>query len=167
MAEVLPPQDPWRATIANAEPGIVSIDTSKTSKFDVHRTGDSCATGFVISTKYGLMLTSRHVIGEEPTDAYAIFGKGAIKCPITPCEIDPIHNSAICKYDVTDLGDFETKQIEIRPELAKVDLKVRVIDNDTGEVFSILPSVINKLNHNPMHWDARRYTFIVTFGPIS
>lgn len=166
MAGVLPPRDPWPETIAEVVPAIVNIVASVTSGFSTGTPGTGRATGFVVSTEYGLILTNRHVIGEGPSDAYAIFGKGALKCRITPCYVDPIHDFTICKYDVTDLEGFEVKQIELRPELAKVGLEVRVIGNDTGEVLSILPGVISRLDRNPMHWDARRYNPNVTLGPV-
>lgn len=166
MAGVLPPRDPWDATIAQVVPAIVNIVASVTSGFSTGTPGTGRATGFVVSTEYGLILTNRHVIGEGPADAYAIFGKGALKCRITPCYVDPIHDFTICKYDVTDLEGFEVKQIELRPELAKVGLEVRVIGNDTGEVLSILPGVISRLDRNPMHWDACRYNPNVTLGPV-
>ena len=34
-------------------------------------------------------------------------------------------------YDVIDLEGYKVKQIELRPELAKVGLEVRVTGNDT------------------------------------
>ena len=168
ISKALLSQDLWHATIAEVVPAIVSIVTSTTSEIGVHRKGERQATGFVVSTEHGFIITNRHVIGAGPTDAYAIFGKGACKCPITPCYVDPAHDFTFCKYDVTDLEGFKVEQIELKPELAKVGLEVRVIGNDTGEVLSILTGIISRLDRNPPSGgDARRYTFVATFDSVS
>jgi len=53
-------------------------------------------------------------------------------------------------------------QIELKPELAKVGLEIRVVSNDQAEVLSILRGVISRLDHTPMFGDARRYTSVAT-----
>lgn len=84
----------------------------------------------VILTKHGFILINRHVIAKELIQFYAIFGVDACECPITSCYIDFVYNFVICKYKVTNLKNFNVKQVELKPELAKVNLKIRVYNND-------------------------------------
>lgn len=164
MPEALPPQDPWHATTADVVPAVVNIVFGTTSGFGRWGSSEGQATGMVVSTEHGLILTNRHVVAEGSTQSYAIFGSGTCQCSITPCYVDPIHDFAICQYKVKDLKNYTAKQIELKPELAKVGLEIRVIGNDKAEVLSILLGVISRLDHNSMPWDARRYTSIFTFS---
>ena len=150
MPEALPSRDPWHATIADVVPAVVNIFSCTTSDFGRWDAGACQATGMVVSTEHGLILTNRHVVAEESTQSYAVFETGARECPITSCYVDSIHDFAICKYDVTDLKNFNVKQIELKSELAEIDLKIRVFNNDKRKVLSILLDVISRLNYNPI-----------------
>ncbi len=95
-------------------------------------------------------MTNRYIVAEESTQSYAVFETNTRECPITSCYVDSIHDFAICKYNVTDLKNFNIKQIELKSELAEIDLKIRVFNNDKSKVLSILLDVISRLNYNPI-----------------
>lgn len=163
MPGTLASNDPWHATVTDVVPAVVTISTCTTSTLGGSERFQGEATGMVVSTDHGLILTNRHVVGEGPTDSFAVFGSGVCRCRIVACYVDPIHDFAICRYKVSDLQNFKAKQIELKPELAKVGLEIRVFGNDTRQVLSILPGVISSVDRNPLEWDARRWTFTLTF----
>lgn len=97
MPNTLASDDGWHATVTEILPAVVRIKTCTTVQ-----SGDipPCAreaTGMVVSSEHGLILTNRKVIGEGPTVSSAIFGMGVCECPIVPYYVDPIHDFAICK----------------------------------------------------------------------
>ena len=38
------------------------------------------------------------------------------RCPILPYYVGPVDYFAFCRYEVTDLKDFNVRQIELKPE---------------------------------------------------
>lgn len=157
MLQSLASHDLWHATVSDKVPAVVTIRTCTTVQVSNSPVHSGEATGVVVSSEHGLILTNRHVVGEGPTVSFAIFGMGACECPIVPYYVDPIHDFAICKYEVSNLENFEVKQIQLKPELAEVGLEIRVFGNDSGQTLSILPGVISRVDRNPLPWDARKY----------
>ena len=95
-------------------------------------------------------MINRHVVAKELTQSYIIFGTSVCECSITSCYVDSIYDFANCKYKVTNLKNFNLKQIKLKPKLVKMGLEIRVYNNDKSEVLSILPNVISKVDHNLM-----------------
>jgi len=149
--------DPWKAAIDRAIPAVVTIHSAFPYSFDMMPRLCGEATGIVVDVNLGIILTNRHVVGEAPMCGRAVFQTGARQCAITPYYIDPIHDFALCKIDVEKLHGLPLRAIELRPDLVEVGLEIRVLGNDAGQVMSILPGVISRVECNPPHWDARKY----------
>lgn len=141
----------------HAMQAIVTIHTASPFSFDNESKGYSQGTGIVVDTQFGFILTNRHMVSEGPMHARAVFQLGARQCLITPCYIDPIHDFAFSKFDVEQLQGLPLKAIHLRPELAKVGQEIRVLGNDMGQVMSILPGIISRVDCNPPWWDSCRY----------
>ena len=59
--------------IEKAVKSIVSIRFSQVSSFDTEQAGSSEASGFVVDSERGNILTNRHVVGSGPFVGEAIF----------------------------------------------------------------------------------------------
>lgn len=68
--------DDWKATTQRVRPAIVSIRTCTTLPFSLAGCGFTKAIGVVVNPKLGLILTTRNVIGEGPTESRATFKLG-------------------------------------------------------------------------------------------
>jgi len=149
--------DQWKAAIDRAIPAVVTIHSAFPYSFDMKPSVCGEATGIIVDANLGIILTNRHVVGEAPMCGRAVFQTGARQCTITPLYIDPIHDFALCKFDVKDLHNLPLRAIELRPDLVEVGLEIRVLGNDAEQVMSILSGVISRVDCNPPHWDARKY----------
>lgn len=63
----------WQATIEQVVRNVVSIHFCQTCSFDTDAAVSSEATGFVVDSKKGYILTNRHVVGAGPFWGYCIF----------------------------------------------------------------------------------------------
>ena len=63
----------WQATIEKVVRNVVSIHFCQTCSFDTDPALSSEATGFVVDSEKGYILTNRHVVGSGPFWGYCIF----------------------------------------------------------------------------------------------
>lgn len=145
-------EEKWRATVDRVVPSIVTIKSSSPYPFDTDRKRCKEATGFVVDSERGLILTNRHMVGEGPFWGRAVFQSGAAECLVKGYYIDPLHDYAFLSYKVQDLQGLPLKpirSINLRPDLVKIGLEIRVMGNDAGATMSILPGIISKVDVNP------------------
>ncbi len=142
---------------------VVTIHIAAPFSFNNASKGYRQATGFIVDTDLGIIMTSRHVVSEGPMQARAVFRSGAPlskararECPIELFHVEPIHDFAYCKFDVKALGDLPLKAIQLRPDLAKVGQEIRVLGNDMVQDMSILTGVISRVDSDPPPWDSCR-----------
>ena len=155
--------DAWKAPTDHAMQAIVSIETATPFSFGDASAGCAKGTGFVVDTEIGIIITNRHMVNEGPTHTRAIFHLGARQCLITPLFVDPVHDFALCKYDIENIQGLSP--IQLRPDLAKVGVEIRILGNDENQIMSILQSVISRVNCNPPHWDFGKYHRAELFSP--
>lgn len=137
----------WQKTIEKVVKNVVSIHFCQTCSFDTDAAVSSEATGFVVDAEKGYILTNRHVVGAGPFIGYCIFDNHE-ECDVYPVYRDPVHDFGILRFDPKAIKYMPVASLELRPDLARVGVEIRVVGNDAGEKLSILSGVISRLDRN-------------------
>jgi pro-apoptotic serine protease NMA111 len=137
----------WQNTIEGVVKNVVSIRFCQTCAFDTDPALTSEATGFVVDAERGYILTNRHVVGSGPFWGYVIFDNHE-EVDAYPVYRDPVHDFGILRFDPRAIKYMPVAALELRPDLAKVGVEIRVVGNDAGEKLSILSGVISRLDRN-------------------
>jgi pro-apoptotic serine protease NMA111 len=137
--------DPWGRVLQRVIKAIVSIRGTRMRTFDTEGSGSFMGTGFVVDRERGIILSNRHIVGQGPSTATAIFGNYE-EINLQQDYIDPVHDFGFFRYDTSKIKFAEVEEIELYPQGAKVGLDIKVCGNDAGEKLSILSSTLSRLD---------------------
>lgn len=116
----------WENTIEKCIKSIVSIKYCRTRGLDTEFPGSFTASGFVVDSQLGIILSNRHVVSISPIKAYAVLCNYE-EIELKPIYRDPVHDFGFFQYDPCKVRFLDIPSIELYPEGAKIGQDIRVV----------------------------------------
>ncbi|KAJ1799782.1 hypothetical protein LPJ59_001585, partial [Coemansia sp. RSA 2399] len=142
----------WNTIQDRLRTSVVSISTNRPMAFEEDSPETSYATGFVVDSEKGIILSNRHVMGTGPSFHKATFFGNQVVY-LQPAYYDPVHDFAFFRYDPSEVQGIEPTAIRLAPEKARSGLEFRIVGNTSNERMSVHQGELSQLDRN-----APRYT---------
>jgi S1-C subfamily serine protease len=108
----------WQDTIQKVVRNVVAIRFCQTCSFDTDPALTSEATGFIVDSARGYILTNRHVVGAGPFWGHCVFDNHEeVDC--YPVYRDPVHDFGILRYDPKAIKYMHVDGLDLSPDQAK------------------------------------------------
>ena len=116
----------WQDTIQKVVRNVVAIRFCQTCSFDTDPALTSEATGFVVDSERGYILTNRHVVGAGPFWGHCVFDNHEeVDC--YPVYRDPVHDFGILRYDPKAIKYMHVDGLDLSPQQAKGKLHLSLL----------------------------------------
>eukprot|EP00924_Labyrinthula_sp_SR-Ha-C_P002488 maker-scaffold_16-snap-gene-6.23-mRNA-1 protein AED:0.05 eAED:0.06 QI:0/0/0/1/1/1/2/0/1136 len=140
-------KDPWESIKTKYSPSVVCISVIYPKPFSHYVTSNesiASATGFIVDSSLGLILTNKHVVGQGPVRMTAKFLSNQ-ELELTPLFVDPVHDFAFVFYDPAKLtANKKIISIPLFPNAASSSDKILIMGNNGGERLTFVESVIGQ-----------------------
>ncbi|KAJ1992715.1 hypothetical protein GGI25_002046 [Coemansia spiralis] len=142
------PQYSWNTIQERLRTSVVSITMSFPTAFEEVRAHNAYATGFVVDSELGIIMSNRHVMGPGPSYHKATFFDNQ-EVHLQPAYFDPVHDFSFFRYDPSELQNIKPKAIRLAPEKARSGLEFRIVGNNSNEKMSVHQGELSQLDRNP------------------